>query len=468
MISLDSKIFIKKYSDAILEGDAAIFAGAGLSRPSGYVIWKELLREIAKDVRLDIDKENDLISVAQFYKNEMESRADLNCKIISEFTKGAKKNPTMDILSNLPINTYWTTNYDKIIESTLENKAKKKVDVKITQENLAENKPNRDVIVYKFHGDVSQPSQAILTKDDFELFPRTHQLFISSLQGDLISKTFLFIGYSLNDPNLMQILSQIRILLGENKRTHYCIFSELNSKDFPSQSDFLYGKVKQELVIKDLKRYGIQSILINKYSDIPELLNRIKERINQKNIFISGSFDQPTQEEDNYLYDFCKCLSISLIKNNYKIFTGLGRKLGKYLTGHAVSYLIRNGERHLEKYLQMLPFNTNFSPSQKRKHRMRMIERCRAVIFIFGKGEKYDENVDSKGVREEFEIAKELNKIIIPIGSTGFESKRIWEEINNNRDKYYYLERYLQSLNSEKNPKIICKTIISILQDIDY
>lgn len=468
MISIKPEVFIKKYSAAILEGDAAIFAGAGLSRPSGYVSWKEFLREIAKDIRLDVDKENDLISVAQFYKNEMESRSDLNQEIIYQFTKEAKGNQTMNILSTLPINTYWTTNYDKIIESTLENKAKKKVDVKINQENLAENKPNRDAIVYKFHGDVSQPSQAVLTKDDFELFPRTHQLFISSLQGDLISKTFLFIGYSLNDPNLIQILSQIRILLGENKRTHYCIFSKLNRKDFSSQSDFLYEKVKQELVIKDLKRYGIQSVIINRYSDIPELLNLIKERISRKNIFISGSFDQPTQEEDNYLYDFCKCLPISLIKNNYKIFTGLGRKLGKYLTGHAVSYLIRNGERHIEKHLQMLPFNTNFSSSQKKKHRVGMIEPCKITIFIFGKGEEYGENIDSKGVREEFEIAKKLNKIIIPVGSTGFESRRIWEEINNNLDKYYYLERYMESLNSEKDPKIICEIIISILKDFDY
>lgn len=468
MISVKPEVFIKKYSAAILEGDAAIFAGAGLSRPSGYVSWKELLREIAKDIRLDVDRENDLISVAQFYKNEMESRSNLNQDIIHQFTKEAKKNKTMDILSSLPIDTYWTTNYDKVIETTLENQAKKKVDVKITQENLAENKPNRDVVVYKFHGDVSQPSQAVLTKDDFEIFSRTRQLFISSLQGDLISKTFLFIGYSLSDPNLLQILSQIRILLGENKRIHYCIFPELNRKDFASVSDFSYEKAKKELIIKDLKRYGIHCVLVKKCSNIPALLNLIKERISRKNIFISGSFDQPTQEEDEYLYNFCKDLPISLIKNNFRLFTGLGRKLGKYLTGHAVSYLLKNGERHIEKHLQMLPFNTNFSPSQKKKHRIRMIEPCRIVIFIFGKGEEYGENIDSEGVREEFEIAKKLNKIIIPIASTGFESRRIWEEVKDNKDKYYYLEPYMESLNLEKDPKIICKTINSILKDIDY
>ena len=32
--------FIRKYTQAIREGNAGIFAGAGLSRASGYVDWK--------------------------------------------------------------------------------------------------------------------------------------------------------------------------------------------------------------------------------------------------------------------------------------------------------------------------------------------------------------------------------------------------------------------------------------------
>lgn len=32
--------FIETYVKAIREGDAAVFAGAGLSRPSGLVDWK--------------------------------------------------------------------------------------------------------------------------------------------------------------------------------------------------------------------------------------------------------------------------------------------------------------------------------------------------------------------------------------------------------------------------------------------
>lgn len=62
--------FIRKYTNAIREGNAAIFAGAGLSRTSGYVDWKGLLRPLAEEVELNIDKENDLLSIAQYCRNE--------------------------------------------------------------------------------------------------------------------------------------------------------------------------------------------------------------------------------------------------------------------------------------------------------------------------------------------------------------------------------------------------------------
>ncbi|HCA7116165.1 TPA: hypothetical protein K8017_002673, partial [Staphylococcus pseudintermedius] len=57
--------FIKNYLEEIQDGRAAIFAGAGLSVDVGVVSWKELLREAANEIGIDVDKEHDLVSVAQ-------------------------------------------------------------------------------------------------------------------------------------------------------------------------------------------------------------------------------------------------------------------------------------------------------------------------------------------------------------------------------------------------------------------
>ena len=60
---------IKKFTQAIRKGNAGIFAGAGLSRASGYVDWKHLLKPLAECVKLDIEKEKDYLLVAQYCRN---------------------------------------------------------------------------------------------------------------------------------------------------------------------------------------------------------------------------------------------------------------------------------------------------------------------------------------------------------------------------------------------------------------
>lgn len=51
---IQKDIFIDNYLQALNNGDAAIFAGAGLSVPSGCVNWKQLLNGIAAELALDM------------------------------------------------------------------------------------------------------------------------------------------------------------------------------------------------------------------------------------------------------------------------------------------------------------------------------------------------------------------------------------------------------------------------------
>src|SRR5699024_9309039 len=239
-----------------------------------YVNWKELLREVAEDLSLDIDIEDDLISLAQYHVNEFDGRSKLNQILVDEFTKDVTETENHKILSRLPIKTYWTTNYDKLIETNLE-KNNKKVDAKIVPQNLSHNRSKADTIVYKMHGDSTMAHEAVLTKDDYEGYDLKRQLFSTALRGDLVTKTFLFIGFSFDDPNLSYILSRIRILLGENSRNHYCFMKQIERKDYQSDDEFRYAEIKQELKIKDLKRYRINVLLVNTYEEITEILEYI-------------------------------------------------------------------------------------------------------------------------------------------------------------------------------------------------
>jgi hypothetical protein len=214
--------FIKRYAEAMDSGDVSIFAGAGLSRAAGYVDWRSLLRDIATELKLDIDRETDLIAIAQYHLNEKRHRGRLNQSIVEELAGSATPTRIHRILARLPISTVWTTNYDQLLERSFED-AGKVVDLKLTQENLAQTKRGRDVVLYKMHGCVTQPHEAVVTKDDYEQYERRRPLFVESLKGDLIAKTFLFAGFSFTDPNIDYILSRVRVLLGANVREHFCV-----------------------------------------------------------------------------------------------------------------------------------------------------------------------------------------------------------------------------------------------------
>lgn len=87
------------------------------------------------------------------------------------------------------------TNYDSLLEDALNDEGKI-VDVKYCNSHLSRTVPNRNVIVYKMHGDKSLPSEAVLIKDDYERYYKKQAPFVTTLCGELVAKTFLFVGFS--------------------------------------------------------------------------------------------------------------------------------------------------------------------------------------------------------------------------------------------------------------------------------
>ncbi|HDX9575019.1 TPA: SIR2 family protein [Bacillus mobilis] len=454
----------------------AIFAGAGLSRGSGFVDWRGLLRDIAEELELDINKEVDLVSVAQYHFNE-NGRQSINEAIIEEFQRTATRNVNMDILSQLPIDTYWTTNYDSIIEDTLGD-AGKIADKKIDSPQLKNYKPNRDVVVYKMHGDKEFPDDAVITRDDYEKYNVGRAAFTTQLKGELIAKTFLFIGFSFEDPNLEQILSKVRIdLLGNSPKNHYCFFRKVNRADEHyknpdgsiNEQNFYYDKVKQDLKVKDLIRYGIKSILIDEYTDITNILKNKKYKANK--VFISGSAEEygtySTDEATVLLHN----LSKSLISNNHHIISGFGVGVGSYVINGALEEIFENKGKKINDYLTLRPFPQFESGGNSLKelwteYRKEMISDAGIMILVFGNKLENGEIVEAGGMLEEFGIAKENNKYIIPIGSTGYVAEKVFEEIKDDLEQYWYLKDSIDILGSNKNPQDIISEINKIIEGI--
>ena len=103
----------------------------------------------------------------------------------------------------------------------------------------------------------SFPADAIISKDDYEAYPLKMGAFVSALRGDLVEKTFLFLGFSFTDPNIDYILSRVRVQYEQHARHHYCIQRKVSKKNGESDEEFKYRELKQDYFIRDLKRFSI-------------------------------------------------------------------------------------------------------------------------------------------------------------------------------------------------------------------
>ncbi|RYJ16598.1 hypothetical protein C5Y41_04800 [Rahnella variigena] len=448
--STEIEAFIRAYVKDLEEGAAAVFAGAGLSRNSGFVNWSELLREIAEELDLSVELEHDLISVAQYHVNKKNSATGLARKILEEFSEQAEPSEAHRILARLPIRTYWTTNYDTLIEDSLKENYRV-ADVKRKTDDLITTRPKRDAVVYKMHGDVDSPGSAVLYKAQYEQYYKTHEGFITALSGDLISKTFLFVGFSFTDPNLDYILSRLHVP-DKLRRPHYCFLRREPAAQQGDEdvSSAMYRQRRQEHHVRDLLRFSIQAVLVDEYEDIPIILKEIESRFLKKTIFISGSAEVYGAWDKQEALSFVHTLSASLVKAGYRVVNGFGWGIGSAVINGALDAIYARPEKYSEDQLIMRPF-PQFPSNGKElaelwnDYRYRMIGLSGIALFLFGNKLTEGRIVNAGGVRTEFQIALDLGRAVLPIGITGYMSKELTDEMLADPDKYFTQYPWLKS-----------------------
>lgn len=477
----EHKQFYEDVINALQSNSMALFAGAGLSKSAGFVDWKGLLRGIATDLGLDVDRETDLISIAQYNVNKMGGRSVINQKIINEFNEEVEFTENHRILSRLPINTYWTTNYDDLIERSLKD-AKRIADVKHSISQLNVTKPRRDAVIYKMHGDSTLPNEAVITKDDYETYFIDKQSFVNALSGDLVSKLFLFIGFSFTDPNLDYILSRVRIQMRSAQRHHWYFVKKVALGDWgiDTNEELIYQRAKQEHFITDLKRFKLQPVFVDTYLEITEILKEIEELFKKQTVFISGSAEEYGSWSVPEAHGFIHKLSSRLIREGYRIINGFGWGVGSAVINGALEEIYKRPEKYSEDLLIVKPF-PQFATGDKElpelweEYRREMLKYAGIAIYIFGN--KLDPAklpqrtiINAQGVRREFDIADEYGIVQIPVKATGYISEQLAELLeskNYNVEPASKLQDLYISLNKQMEPDAIIDAIILILKEIN-
>ena len=264
-------------------------------------------------------------------------------------------------------------------------------------------------------------------------------------------------------------MSRIRVLLGENIRTHYCFFEKTKRETGQSEEEFEYKRNRQELRVRDLQRYGIQAVMLENYNQIPEILECIRLQAKTKNVFISGAAHRYEDSWGKKGIELITLLSEMLYDNDFRIITGHARGIGSFILS-TILEKAQNSINSLDAHLMIraFPYEDRDKPnynSLKKAYRDKIADESGIFIFIFGnKQTENGECVLADGMREEYHAALAHNSYIIPVGSTGYIAREIFEEIYANRNEFQYLEASdFDILGKSTDPQTVVDQIRTII-----
>jgi len=122
----------------------------------------------------------------------------------------------------IPFDIVCTTNFDFLLERQYDLTPRYVYPV-VDEDQLSVNAGDAGTVLLKLHGDLRHPSRLIVTEADYDGFLTNYPLLATYLSNQLITKTAVFIGYSLDDPDFRQIWHIVSERLGRTRRMAYTI-----------------------------------------------------------------------------------------------------------------------------------------------------------------------------------------------------------------------------------------------------
>lgn len=201
--------------------------GAGLSanattadgrRPPA---WQQLGQEFAKELEVDAVNPIDALSAFQ----SMYDRPYLINRL-SEFLLVDHVEPgeVHQAFAQLPFDMIVTTNFDFLIEQSYREQRRPCLPLLGESQLTIARRPEATYLL-KFHGDINHPDSLVLTEDDYDGFLQRHPVLTTFLSSLFLNREPVLIGYSLDDPDLREILTLLRERLGPMTRAVWAILA---------------------------------------------------------------------------------------------------------------------------------------------------------------------------------------------------------------------------------------------------
>jgi len=260
------------------DGRLIPFLGAGFSKPLKLPDWSELIGWMAERLGYEPDLfrlHGRYEQLAEYFQLSNPSHFqhlvyEMTRRFDSEEAVRTRRTSPMHLaLARLDWRTLYTTNYDSHVEGSIED-AGRRVAVLSSFDDFQTRREPGTCEVIKFHGTLAKPDTIVLTESSY-----FHRITLESpvdqrLRADLLSHSFLFMGYSFNDLNIRYIwyrMHQLRLQGQAGARrssSRRCFFAT-----------FGVGPIQPDL----LEQWNIDMIQLdptNKEASVADLLQRIR------------------------------------------------------------------------------------------------------------------------------------------------------------------------------------------------
>jgi hypothetical protein len=131
--------------------------------------------------------------------------------------------PSHEALVDLDLALMFTTNYDTLIEKTYLFRQTDLTVSSTADEFIAHGNPVPSRHLIKMHGSIDSPSTVVLTRDNYARARVERRRIYEHLRLDVEQSTYLFIGFSLTDPNVNILLDDARLETGGQLPPSYTV-----------------------------------------------------------------------------------------------------------------------------------------------------------------------------------------------------------------------------------------------------
>jgi hypothetical protein len=209
-------------------GDLALFLGAGVSANAGLPTWGELLDRLAARLNeagrpldlIALKRVSDPLEQAAVLEHSFGGPRPLQQAVVEELRtrerggQHAFYSLQHGLLASLPAREAVTTNYDQLYEAAKDATMIAGSPGSAQTRVLPYQSPQAGCPwLLKLHGSLDQPADIVLTRDSFIGYGQARAALAGLVQGLLLTRHVLFVGFSLTDYNFLRISHDVRHLL---------------------------------------------------------------------------------------------------------------------------------------------------------------------------------------------------------------------------------------------------------------